>query len=72
MHQDRFDVIALRDDDHNSFDLYQDAVRYVDQLVEEWVNRTGGIPEHGWASADNMYAVKCGHGCIQIVRTDDN
>ena len=51
-----------------SFTTYDDAVAYVDEVVQAWEEELGIKVTHGWASSDNMYAAKVGDRYVGITR----
>jgi hypothetical protein len=53
------------------FMFYEEAVSYVDELVDAWEEETGEEADRGWASRDNYYAAKCGNYCVAVVQGDE-
>jgi len=52
------------------FATYEEAVRYLDEVVDAWEEETGFVSDRSIASSDNMYAARCGYRTAQIVREE--
>ena len=54
------------------FATYEEAVQYLDVVVDAWEEELGIEADRSIASSDNMYAARCGERTAQVVRAEEN